>query len=210
MTHHRPWRALFVLTLAVLASSARAGDIPYAPNSALPGAIRIVGSSYGHPDASVGRLDLIVRDLRNRPMPSAVVIIDLSECPDIAMCADQLDPDAIVGCGAQNVRKFTDATGHVSFVLLGRGTSAPEGGSAHIYANGVDLVDIAPAVFDLDGSGDVGANDLSVWFSDFGSGLPHPRSDYDASGEVGANDMSEWLTVFGAGTSSVTCVAACP
>ena len=126
------------------------------------------------------------------------------------MCGDQLDPDAIVGCGSQSERKFTDETGHVSFVLLGRATSAPEGGSVRIYANGVDLAEIAPAVFDLDGSGGVGANDLSVWFTDFGSGLPHPRSDFDASGEVGANDMSEWLTVFGAGTSSATCLAACP
>ena len=78
MTHHRPSRALFVLTLALLASSARAGDIPYAPNSSLPGAIRIVGSENGHPDASAGQFDMIVRDLRDRPMRSAVVIIDCS------------------------------------------------------------------------------------------------------------------------------------
>jgi hypothetical protein len=36
------------------------------------------------------------------------------------------------------------------------------------------------------------------------------RSDYDGSGTVGASDLSEWLTVFGAGTSTQSCTISCP
>jgi hypothetical protein len=66
------------------------------------------------------------------------------------------------------------------------------------------------STFDLDGAGGVGANDLSIWLADFGSGEPHARSDYDGSGAVGAADLSEWLGVFAAGTSTQSCTTSCP
>ena len=41
------------------------------------------------------------------------------------------------------------------------------------------------AAYDLDGASGVGANDLSAWLTDFGSGQPYGRSDFDCSGGVG-------------------------
>jgi hypothetical protein len=64
--------------------------------------------------------------------------------------------------------------------------------------------------FDLDGSGGVGAGDLSVWLGDFGSGMNWARSDFDGSGTVGAADLSEWLAVFGSSGSSQSCTTSCP
>jgi len=49
-----------------------------------------------------------------------------------------------------------------------------------------------------------------VWLSDFGSGVPYERSDFDGSGTIGAADLSEWLGVFGAGGSAQSCGASCP
>jgi hypothetical protein len=36
------------------------------------------------------------------------------------------------------------------------------------------------------------------------------RSDYDGSGTVGAADLSEWLAVFGSSGSSQSCTVSCP
>jgi len=66
------------------------------------------------------------------------------------------------------------------------------------------------STFDLDGASGVGATDLSIWLTDFGSDAYHQRSDFDASGGDGANDLSEWLTMFGAGGSTQSCGASCP
>jgi hypothetical protein len=111
------------------------------------------------------------------------------------------------------VRRFTNDQGQATFTLLGASTGVndpPSLAPAHIFANGVQIGDLAVSTFDLDGAGGVGANDLAIWMTDFGSGQPHPRSDYDGDGMVGAADLSEWLTVFGAGGSTSSCGVVCP
>jgi len=93
---------------------------------------------------------------------------------------------------------------------MGSGHASSLAGSAKVLAKGVLLALPSVASFDLDGSGGVGAGDLSVWLSDFGSGVPYERSDFDGSGTIGAADLSEWLGVFGAGGSAQSCGASCP
>jgi hypothetical protein len=68
------------------------------------------------------------------------------------------------------------------------------------------------SAYDLDGTGGVTINDLSVWITDFGTfGNPaFGRSDFDCSGGVGINDMSVWLSAFGAGAQIESCGAICP
>jgi hypothetical protein len=141
-------------------------------------------------------------------------VIDLSGCPDIKICSDQMDPDATTNCVAKSVRKFTDSVGEVTFTLIGSSTGAGNASSlaqsARIFANGVLLALPSAAVFDLDGSSGVGAGDLSVWISDFGSSMNWARSDYDGDGRIGAADLSAWLTVFAAAGSVQSCAASCP
>lgn len=55
---------------------------------------------------------------------------------------------------------------------------------------------ITCAQADLDGSGTVGANDLSKWLAKFFSGTYDPAYDYDHNGSLTANDLSFWVCAF--------------
>ena len=66
------------------------------------------------------------------------------------------------------------------------------------------------AIYDLDGVNGLGANDLSLWFGDFGSGQYIGRADYDFSGDLGANDLSLWADAYGRGASSESGTDLCP
>ena len=198
-------KATLLTAAGMLVATAAMAGVPSAANSTTPPCITLVGSLAGVPDAAAGQFTVTVRDLANNPLNGASVVIDLSGCADLAICSDQLDANALVNCGAKTTRKFTDATGKVTFVVLGGSN-----GGGKIFANGTLLQTPTVSAFDLDNAGGVGANDLSAWLTDFGSGNPYGRSDYDCSGGIGANDLSLWLTEFGAGTSASSCAASCP
>jgi hypothetical protein len=157
---------------------------------------------------------VIIRDLANNPVAGAFVVVDFSSCFDIAICADQLDPDATVNCAAKTVRKFSGVDGSVRFTILGSSTGSGSASTllngGRIFSNGQLVQSPTVSTFDLDGSSGVGANDLSVWLTDFGTGQPYGRSDYDCSGGIGANDLSLWLTAFGSGAMSESCASHCP
>jgi hypothetical protein len=180
--------------------------------STVPRHARVVGSQAGVPDRAAGRFTIIIRDVANNARSGVKVVLDFSDVPDVVLCSDQADVDLVTNCNAHCVCKLTDAQGQVTFTLLGSSTGmrdVPSQGPA-MYANGLSFGPIAVSTFDLDGAGGVGANDLSIWLADFGSGEPHARSDYDGSGTVGAGDLSEWLGVFAAGTSTQSCTTSCP
>src|SRR5262249_38832531 len=175
--------------------------------------ITLVGSVAGTVDPA-GTFTVIVRDLANNPLAGASVVVDLAACHDEAICNDQLDLSATVNCGAKTTRKFTNGLGSVTFTVLGGSNGAGNASTflngGRIFANGTLIASPTVSAFDLDGSNGVGANDLSAWLTDFGSGQPFGRSDYDCSGVVGANDLAFWLTSFGSGASASSCLAACP
>lgn len=205
---------LLLLLLGLATPSLALAGLPPVSNSTVPSCISLVGSYGGVPATAAGGFVVIVRDLANNPIAGASVVIDLSGCADLSICADQLDPAATVNCAAKTVRKFTAADGSVHFTMLGGSNGA---GSAvtllnggRIYANGILLGSPTVSAFDLDGSGGVGANDFSAWLGDFFTGNSYGRSDYDCSGNVGANDLSVWLGVFGSGTMAESCVSRCP
>jgi hypothetical protein len=112
------------------------------------------------------------------------------------------------------VTKHTAADGSAHFTILGGsnggGNAVTLLGGGRIFANGTLIASPTVSAFDLDGGSGVGANDLSCWLTDFGSGQPFGRADYDCSGGVGANDLSFWLTAFGQGTMTQSCGASCP
>jgi hypothetical protein len=188
---------------------------PSAGNDTAPACISLVGSNGAVPAAGAGQFTVIIRDLANNPLGGVVVTIDLSGCTDMILCADQMDADAVVDCARKTVSKVTTGDGSVRFTILGSsnggGNAVTLLGGGKIFKNGNTLVQ-SPTVsaYDLDGAAGVGANDLSAWLTDFGTGQPFGRSDYDCSGNVGANDLSFWLTVFGSGTMAVSCGSRCP
>jgi len=206
---------LVLLCSVALASPALAiHSEPSPANSTAPECIWLVGAHAGVPDLAAGQFVVIYRDLANNPIANANVVIDLSGAPDMSVCADQLDPEVVVDCANKTVSKHTGADGAVHFTILGGSNG---GGNAttlllggKIFANGTLIKQPTVSAFDLDGSGGVGANDLSAWLTDFGSGNNYGRSDYDCSGAIGANDLSFWLTVFGSGTMTESCASRCP
>ena len=206
-------KATLLTAAGLLIASAAMAGVPSAANSTTPTCITLVGSLAGTPDGA-GLFNITVRDLANNPLNGASVVIDLSGCLDLAICNDQLDANALVNCGAKTTRKFTNASGQVSFIVLGGSNGAGNAstllGGGKIFANGTLIQTPTVSAFDLDGSSGVGANDLSAWLTDFGSGQNFGRSDYDCSNTIGANDLSVWLTEFGNGTSAASCSVACP
>jgi hypothetical protein len=200
-----------LLVASVLATAVAAEPSPI--NDTAPSCISLVGTNGAVP-APIGQFTVICRDLANNPLPGAVVTIDLSFCPELFLCADQLDPDATVNCAYKTVSKLTAADGSVHFNVLGgssgSGSAVTLLNGGRIYRNGVLIASPTVSAFDLDGSGGVGANDISAWLVDFSTGIPYGRSDYDCSGNVGANDLSMLLIAFGSGAMAVSCASQCP
>jgi hypothetical protein len=203
---------LFAISCAAV--SPASASFPSPSNSTVPACFNLVGSSAGAPAQAAGSFDVVVRDLANNPVQGAHVVVDLSGCPDLHFCADQLDPSVDVDCALKMVGKFTDPNGRATFVLLGGSNGAGNASTllngGKIFRNGVLLGSPTVGAYDLDGSGGVGASDLSAWLSDFASGIPFGRSDYDCSFGVGASDLSLWLTAFGSGQQAESCTATCP
>lgn len=198
-------------------SAAASGVIPPIVNIQAPKCVALGGSSLGVPSELL-QFQVKVTDLANNPLAGAPVVVDLSGCSDLRLCSDQLDAAAVVDCTQKTVTKFADAAGIVAFRLLGGSVgnlpagqgSGPLQGTIRVRGLQYFTASISVCAYDLDGSWGVGANDLGVWLTDFGSGLERARSDYDADGSVGANDLSAWLTVFGDGGMTSSCASACP
>ena len=207
-------RRRILLTALLLASPSPApASLPSAGNDTTPSCISLVGT-YGSTPAPAGEFTVICRDLANNPIAGAVVVIDLSACTDLFICADQLDPLATVDCVHKTVSKLTAADGSVHFTVLG-GSNGVGGAvtllnGGRIFRNGTLIQSPTVSAYDLDGSNGVGANDLSAWITDFATGNGYGRSDYDCSGGIGANDLSFWLTTFGSGAMAQSCASSCP
>lgn len=205
-----------VVLLALMPAAALAG-VPWPPGpnscSQIPSQIRLVGTTGGQPDAAVAEFQVLACKVGS-PINGCSVVIDLSGANGMRLGGDATaSGGATLACSAQTVRTFTDVTGHCSFVLSGssNGSAATPGPClAKLYADGVFFGSIPVVAFDLDGSGGVDVNDLSIWLGDMGSQQYFGRSDYDDSGDLGANDLSSWLEVFGAGHEGSSAVAACP
>jgi len=181
-------------------------------NQRNPSRFILVGTLGTQVDELAGRFQVHVKDLAGNPISGASVVVDLSNASDMRIC-DVQEAGATVACTPKTVRKFADINGWASFTIAG-GANPNFGptllNGARIYANGTLYCSPSAAAYDLDDASGVGANDLSVWLTDFGTGNPIGRSDYDRSIGVGANDLSLWLTEFGAGTSAASCATPCP
>lgn len=206
--------AALLVAAALFGAPAATAQIPSPANSTVPPCISLVGSVGGVPDAA-GTFTVTVRDLANNPMIGAAVEIDLSNCPDLGLCQNQLDPNVTLACLPKTALKVTNAFGQATFILLGGSNNAAgiTGANAgRIRANGILIGSPTVSAYDLDGAGNpaVGANDLGWWLFDFASGNYYGRSDYDCSGNIGANDLSLWLARFGSGASAgPSCVPKC-
>ena len=209
-------RIVLGLALCSALVAASRASAPSPGNSTVPSCISLVGTSGRVPAHAAGAFQVEVRDLANRPIVGAHVVIELSGCPDLHFCADQLDPAMDVDCANKRIGKYTDQNGAVGFTLLGGSDGSGHAiellGGGKVFEDGTLIGTPTVSAFDLDGANGVGINDLSVWLTDFGTvGNPaFGRSDFDCSGNVGINDLSVWFTAFGSGAQIQSCGATCP
>ena len=214
MRHLRPLSCLmFVLACSTDSGRAFAGP-PSPANSTCPTRIALVGRSASGADSALGGFEVVVRGFSNNPEAFSPVWVDLSHCPDC-----RLDPETAPGaalaahCPYQSAGYACDAQGRVHLTIVGASSGhagTPGTSMAWIYAEGVLLRQVPVAIYDLDGTGGVGAGDLSLWLSDFGTSQYIGRDDYDGDSVVGANDLSLWLTAYGAAGSAQSATVTCP
>ena len=144
-------------------------------------------------------------------------IVHLSSSPDgsAARLGRDTDPEpAYQDCPEQSVRFMTDVNGVCRVALSGTVALsellAGATSTVRIYADGVLFGDVPVVCYDLDGSGGVGAGDLSNWMHLFGAGTNPSVADYNGDGSVGADDLSLWFAVFGSGAQAVSATPPCP
>lgn len=206
-------RTLLVLCAFLATAPPARAAVPAPTNCSVPSVVRIVGWNGVAPDDALGSFTITVRDAVGAPVAGSLVLVDVAAIADVRLSAQQLDPQAVLSCPHRCVRKTTGADGTVRFTLVGRGAGpmgTPGPLLSNVYADGVLIGRPRVVVFDLDGTGGIGANDVSLWLADYGSGLCPGRSDYNGDGVLSANDLSLWRWALGEGGSSVSPTLVCP
>ncbi len=224
----RPTRLL--LAAALLAASALEparsahASTPGVTNCTVPQLVHLVGMDGSGAPAPIGQFTVVLRDLANNPAVGARVKFSLASVTDVAASSSQPDPTLDVDCIADVVSKLTDANGQATFSVVGRGTGAfsteATGCTGLIYwadfpgFGDVAIGQVIVTTFDLDGSGDVGGSDLSVFIGQFAMANGSRTCDYDNSGFIGGGDLALWLTAFASGqhiqSSGLLCQPALP
>jgi hypothetical protein len=169
-----------------------------------------------------GEFCLYARDFNNAPIPNVTVVIDFSGC-DLQLCANPLDPDAIVDCVSMTVRKVANAQGVACFRVRGKSRwpqpdcSAPAANCAVVFADGVFICSLDAPTFDLvsqSGEDGLNPNDIAEWLRlAFNCPEGPYRGNYDCTnrGVLDPNDLAVFLRVHFAGGSASNCTGAkCP
>jgi hypothetical protein len=180
--------------------------------STIPKSLSIVGMSAAGADVGLGNFHVFAAQYQ-QPSIGTRIAIDLRLVPGVRIAASQPDPLETTRCDSHAVYEFVNEIGIVDMTVVGSssGAAVPPGPSiAKIFADGIPFGEVPVAIYDLDGSGGLGAGDLSIWLSDYGSGQFYGRDDYDFDGVLGTNDLSLWLTAYGTGASSQSGLGLCP
>lgn len=190
-----------------------AGAVTSPANSTLPSFVLMVGLSSGVPDTTVGAFTIVARDAANVPEFGKTIEFRILNCPAARLATDQHQAGVSTRCATHGVTAVTDVNGMVRFAIVG-GSEAEGlhgmGPCATVLSNGLVIGNVRIAYPDLDGSGGLGANDLAVWLSDFGTGEPIGRSDFNGDTALTADDLSVWLQVWSDGRQVESPAAYCP
>ncbi len=198
---------------AALIAPAQALAIGSKANSSVPAHILLVGVAEGLADTTTGAFLIVIRDVSNNPIAGEPIEFRLLNCPGARVAVDQFQPGVTSRCATHGILTSTGADGSARFAAVGGGDPAgPHGAGtcAQVYARGAWMGDVRVAYLDLDGSNGLGANDISIWLSDFGTGEPIGRSDFNGDQALGADDLSVWLDIWAKATSVQSPSAYCP
>ena len=206
------------VVLAWLAATAHAGvtSPPWFPStcSHVPSRIVLVGSDGVIPDTTMGAFDVTMCSFLN-PVPGAILgVRQNGSGARLGVLVYPPSPIVYCGSGVSALGLAADAQGHCRATLTGSVDLSQQvpgvAPTVDIIGNGSFFGSVPVVCYDLDGSGGVGAGDLSAWLTLFGSGQDYLVADYDGDGKLGAGDLSLWLTVYGSGRESVSATHLCP
>jgi hypothetical protein len=205
-------KAMLLAVCGLLTAGAAMAHVPDPANSECPSScIKVVGhdGTVGDP---AGEYCVTIRDFNNVPIENSSVVIDFSNC-DIQLCVDQKDPDVIVDCVSQTVRKLTDVNGVACFRVLGKRrpgldcTPKPSP-CTEVFADGVFICGLFSPSFDLInefGAG-ISGNDLSEFLHLFlDCGVYLTVIDYNCNATLDGDDLSQFLAAFFNGGSALNC-----
>jgi hypothetical protein len=204
---------LRLATCAALLCARPSHAVPSAANSRIPSHILLVGRSGDLADTSSGAFLVVVHDAANNPVVNSTVEVRILNCTGARLGSQPYDDGSSIRCGTAGETRPTDIHGEARFTLVGGGTPGSPPGTGpcvQIFASGVALGTASLAYLDQDGTGGLGANDLTLWLTDYGLGEPISRSDYDGDGMVSAADLSLWLTIWAQAASSQSPASYCP
>src|SRR5262245_1302062 len=159
----RRWPWLLSCLLVLLARNAHA--VPSAANSHIPSHILLVGRSGALADTAVGAFTVVVNDVANVPVAGSTVEVRILNCFDARLSSDAFVPGATIRCASHGVQGVTDQNGEVRLTVVGGGTPGSPAGTGpcvQIFASNVPLGTATLAYLDLDGSGGLGANDITL------------------------------------------------
>lgn len=212
-------KATLLGVCGLLAASAAMANVPSPTNSTVPSYINIGGkvSLVGGPDPSIA-YTVVVKDALGAVIAGSLVELNLQNCTDADLCTAVVAGET-VDCVNKAVRGNTNATGQITFSILGAGFNpgnlvppAIFAGAGlncmRVFADGTQLNQATVIHNDPNGNksgaGNNGTNglDLAVFKTDLGAaGLGAPyrgRSDYSHDGTVNGLDLSGFKTVLGA------------
>jgi len=198
---------------AVVLCASRSHAVPSPANSSIPAHMLLVGRAGDLADTTYGAFTVVVRDAANNPVANSTVEVRILNCPGARLSSDSYDPPSTIRCGTAGVLQTTNALGEARIALVGGGTPGSPPGTGpcvQVFASGVILGTASLAYPDLDGSGGLGTNDISLWLGDFALGEPIGRSDFDGDGRLDASDLSLWLGIWGAAHSTQSATSYCP
>src|SRR5436190_22046065 len=204
-------KATLLAVCGLLAASAALAHVPDPANSTCPGpCIKVVGhdGSVGDP---LGAYTVTIRDFNNVPIENSSVVIDFSNC-DVQLCVDQKDPNVIVDCVSQTVRKLTDVNGHASFRVIGKrrntDCAVKPNPCTEVFADGVFICALYSPAYELVNEAGVGmsGNDLSTFLHLFlDCGVYLTAIDYNCNSVQDGDDLSPFLAGFFGGGSVQNC-----
>ena len=190
-----------------------AGAVTSPANSTVPGFMLLVGHDQGVPDTTTGVILIVARDFANNPVVGRTIEVRLLNCPGARLAQDQLQPGVSTRCATHGVTAVTNQDGIVRFAVLGGGDQdGPPGAGpcVQIYSGGLSLGAARVAYLDLDGRDGLGAQDMSIWLTDFGTGEPIGRSDFNGDQVLTADDLSLWLMYWGEAHTTQSPATYCP
>jgi hypothetical protein len=174
--------------------------------------VYVSGNSGGVPDP-ISAFCVTVRDFNNVPIENSSVVLDFAAC-DLQLCINPLDPDAIVDCVSQTVRKLTDVNGVACFKVMGKtrqglGCAGAPKDCFKVFADGVFLCSGDAPTLDLvnqNGQDGLTAADLSAFLQLWlvcGNSLS--RGNYSCQDQIlTAADLSVFLKLWLVAAGSVS------